>query len=406
VSVHATSTNVLGPYKEVGLTYTYQNGKGHNTTGLTLVDGTYAVLESAIVPGWIFTAPGLNGPFTYQGSLRWNGNGYNPTNVTSNLQIAVGGDHRYWAIGSSGFVLNSDTLLGTFTAVGPSIYPTISGTDNGKAEDPIIWYSGGYYHVVYNYWDIRRAYHVMSVDGVHNWISTGVAVDRSTNFLRYTDGTVNHWGNMERPNVYMENGHVAYFTFAVTDQNKDQGSNCCSTGSKVIVVPFDGVSFDADNGGLGGFGGGAGGAAGAGGNTAGAGGGGSAGHGTTSGGGGAAGAAGTGAGGRGAGGAGAGGTATAGAGGAATGAAGAAGTGSSRASSGGAVGTGGSAGSGVGAGGRATDPGQTSSGCACRTGADPSGSSGPGLLLLFAAAWLRAHRRRSKVGSRAARTRP
>ena len=51
----------------------------------------------------------------------------------------------------------------------------------------------------------------MSKDGIHNWINTGVAVDRSSDFCRYTDGTVNHWGNMERPNVYMENGHVVCF---------------------------------------------------------------------------------------------------------------------------------------------------------------------------------------------------
>ena len=183
------------------------------------------------------------------------GNGFNPTNVTSNLQITVGPDQRYWAIGSSGFVLNSDKLLGTYQALGPSIYPSIAGMNNGNAEDPIIWYSGGYYHVVYNYWDARKAYHLMSVYGIHNWINTGVALDRSTDFIRYTDGTVNHWGNMERPNVYMENGHVTYFTFAVTDQNKDQSSNCCSTGSKVIVVPFDGEAFDADNAGTGGSGG-------------------------------------------------------------------------------------------------------------------------------------------------------
>jgi hypothetical protein len=109
---------------------------------------------------------------------------------------------------------------------------------------------------------MRRAYHIMSADGIRNWINTGVAVDRTTDAFRYTDGTVNHWGNMERPNVYMENGHVAYFTLAVTDQNKDQSSNCCSTGTKVIVVPFDGVAFDNDNSGLGGAGGAGGGGAG------------------------------------------------------------------------------------------------------------------------------------------------
>ncbi len=260
VSVHAVSdSNILGPYIYVGPTYSYQNGKGHNTTGLTLIDGTYAVVESAIVPGWIFTSSSLDGPFNYQGGITWDGNGFNPSNITSNLQITVGADNRYWAISSSGFVMNSDKILGTYKVVTPSVYPSISGMNSGTAEDPVIWYSGGYYHVVYNYWDARKAYHLMSVDGISNWINTGVALDRLTDFIRYTDGTVNHWGNMERPNVYMENGHVTYFTFAVTDQNKDQSSNCCSTGSKVIVVPFDGAAFDADNAG------GAGGSSGAGG---------------------------------------------------------------------------------------------------------------------------------------------
>jgi MYXO-CTERM domain-containing protein len=104
-------------------------------------------------------------------------------------------------------------------------------------------------------------YHLMSADGVHNWINTGITVapscgqdpmqgctDTETNFIRYTDGTVNHWYNMERPNVVLENGHVAYFTFAVSDVNKN-GQPPPPTASKVIVVPFDGVSFDCDNGG-------------------------------------------------------------------------------------------------------------------------------------------------------------
>jgi hypothetical protein len=141
---------------------------------------------------------------------------------------------------------NADNVLGKYDVRTSRIYPSIQGEDNGKAEDPIMWYSGGYYHVVYNYWNTRKGYHIMSKDGVHNWINTGVALDRSSNFCRYTDGTVNHWGNMERPNVYMENGHVVAFTFAATDDNKDESK---ATAGKILVVPFDGVKFDADSGG-------------------------------------------------------------------------------------------------------------------------------------------------------------
>ena len=63
---------------------------------------------------------------------------------------------------------------------------------------------------------------------------------------RYKDGTVNHWEKIERPGVLLENGHVAYFTFAVLDVPKDQEKSNDNHGSKVIVVPFDGAALDRD----------------------------------------------------------------------------------------------------------------------------------------------------------------
>jgi hypothetical protein len=249
VSVHAVSDHVLGPYKEVGPTYTYQNGRGHNTNALRLLDGSYAVIESAIVPGWIFTSKTLDGPFTYKGSISWNDNGFNVGSVTANLGIFVGPDKKYWGFSNSGAVMVADDVLGKYEVKTSKIYLDNPGANLNYAEDPMMWYSGGYYHVVYNYWNIHKSYHIMSADGIRNWKATGLAVDPSTDFCRYEDGTVNHWGNMERPNVIMENGHVTHFTFAVTDKNKDSGSNCCMTGSKILIVPFDGVAFDADNGG-------------------------------------------------------------------------------------------------------------------------------------------------------------
>jgi hypothetical protein len=74
----------------------------------------------------------------------------------------------------------------------------------------------------------------------------GLAYDPTTNFARYKDGTVNHWEKMERPTVYLENGHVAYFTFAVIDVPKENEHGNDNHGSKVVVDPFDGVKFDRD----------------------------------------------------------------------------------------------------------------------------------------------------------------
>src|SRR6185312_109414 len=75
----------------------------------------------------------------------------------------------------------------------------------------------------------------------------------------YTDGTVDHWYKMERPNVVVENGLITPVTFAVSDVDKNnQISAGTNHGSKVIVVPFDGATFEKDTGvtGTGGAGGG------------------------------------------------------------------------------------------------------------------------------------------------------
>ena len=68
-------------------------------------------------------------------------------------------------------------------------------------EDPVVWYSGGLYHIVVNGWSDRKAYHLTSADGINDWTFRGLAYDPTTDFVRYTDGTVNHWDKIERPGV-------------------------------------------------------------------------------------------------------------------------------------------------------------------------------------------------------------
>src|SRR5450631_412606 len=102
------------------------------------------------------------------------------------------------------------------------------------------------YQIVVNCWSERKAVHLTSADGITNWKNRGLAYDPTTNFVRYTDGTVNHWDKIERPGVLLENGHVAYFTFAVLDVPKNQEKGNDNHGSKVIVIPFDGAALDRD----------------------------------------------------------------------------------------------------------------------------------------------------------------
>jgi hypothetical protein len=165
----------------------------------------------------------------------------------SNVSIMVRPDGDYMIVPRSGAILISkDGILGPYTVQGPSVYPKVAGLPLRNLEDPVVWYSGGLYHVVVNGWSDRKAYHITSPDGINNWTFRGLAYDPTRDFLRYTDGTLNHWDKIERPGVLKENGHVTHFTFAVLDVPKDQERGNDTHGSKIIVVPFDGAALDRD----------------------------------------------------------------------------------------------------------------------------------------------------------------
>ena len=152
--------------------------------------------------------------------------------------------------GRAGVVRLSDhDVLGPYVAQGANIYPGVEGLpkhDLGHFEAPVLWYSGDCYHLVVNNWSDRKAYHLTSRDGIAGWTYRGLAYDPTVDFLRYTNGTVNHWTKLERPSVYIENGHVAAVTLAVIDVQKEQENGNDGHGSKVIVIPFDGQAMDRD----------------------------------------------------------------------------------------------------------------------------------------------------------------
>jgi hypothetical protein len=165
----------------------------------------------------------------------------------SNVAVMVRTDGNYEIVARSGAIMiSSEGILGPYRLRGRSIYPGMPGLPTRNLEDPAIWYSGGLYHIVVNCWSERKAFHLTSPDGITNWTNRGLAYDPTTNFVRYQDGTVNHWDKIERPGVFLVNGHPAYFTFAVLDVPKEEERGNDNHGSKIIVVPFDGVSFDQD----------------------------------------------------------------------------------------------------------------------------------------------------------------
>ena len=268
---HAISqSNVLGPYQRQDYVYS-NNGshKGHNVSAVELPDGSYAVVVSEIVPLTIYKSSSLDGPWT----------GCSPTSQigASNISLVPRHDNKFEIVERNGTIAVSDTLCGTYVKQHPttgytqnmtdSIYPKrtstpgVSNPNYTYQEDPHIWRSGGVYHVIYSGSGDRVGWHVYSVDGLTNWKDNGYAWSpRDYQKIYCYEGTTTctQWYKMERPGVVLEGGHPTHITWAVADVDKDNmvlpGTN---HGTKIVVVPFDGVAFDSDFG-VGGTGGAAG----------------------------------------------------------------------------------------------------------------------------------------------------
>ena len=241
VAVHAVSDSLTGPYIDKGLLWPDdQGGKGHNVTALTMPDGTYAVVISETRPTEVYTSKSLDGPWEHKGTIKVEGE---PNWHGSNVSIMVRPDGNFEFTQREGRIYFSDKgILGPYKIVSPSVWP--KGIPN--FEDPCIWYSGGIYHILVNSWSNKKAYHLTSTDGIKDWTNRGTAYDPRTDMIRYADGTANHWTKIERPSVYIENGHVAAMTFAAIDVEKENDKGDDGHGSKVLVIPFDGAALDHD----------------------------------------------------------------------------------------------------------------------------------------------------------------
>ena len=247
-AIQATSPNLYGPYTDQGLMWPSVNGgMGHNVTPLQLKDGTYAVTISGTGPGQVFTSPSLNGPWTARGNVVVASGPYSSTFDTSgNLRIILRPDGKYEAITSNFQLATADNVTGPFTVLTPRLFEQIAGSPTQNMEDPLLFYTGNTYHVIFNNWYAKQAYSYASSDGITNWtLQPGLAYAPAADFVRYTDGTVNHWTKLERPSVYIENGHAVAMTFAAIDVEKEQDLGNDQHGSKIIVVPFDGAGLDS-----------------------------------------------------------------------------------------------------------------------------------------------------------------
>ncbi len=271
---HAISEQgVLGPYRRQD--YVYNNNgshKGHNVSALELPDGTYAVVVSETVPFTIYTSSSLDGPWTSCApAIQANGINYTDGNFASNVSLVARHDGKYEIVQRHGHIGIADTLCGPYLLQKPtwaypaenrptidSIYPrrtSIPGVPNPTyawEEDPHIWRSGGIYHVLYSGSGDRVGWHLYSPDGINDWRDGGLSCNPrlyEKMFCYEGSTTCNQWYKMERPGVVLENGHVTHVTWAVADVDKDnQIPGNSNHGSKIVVIPFDGVTFDADYG--------------------------------------------------------------------------------------------------------------------------------------------------------------
>jgi hypothetical protein len=252
-AVWATSSNLYGPYTDQGYCFTDNGSAGHNVNVIKLKSGdpsgkTYAMTLSGSVggSGRVYGATSLSGPWSYLGNIQMDMNGYSGRFMSGdNFRVILRPDGKYMCL-TGRIGISDNSILGPYKCQQANDFTaSVSGSPTVNMEDPNIFYSGNKYHVLYNCWSSATAYSYTSADGVTFTMDKGFAYQPSANNTRYTNGTVNHWKLLERPFAYIENGHVVAFTFAAINVEKADDKANDQNGSKVIVVPFDGASFDS-----------------------------------------------------------------------------------------------------------------------------------------------------------------
>ena len=254
-AIYAVSDSLYGPYEDQGPIWPdHYEGAGHNVFAFKLSESDplvqegykYAIVVSDVgkygneVNGTFHIAKSLDGEWEHRGKMQVDTNNFS----LSNISILVRPDGKYEAINRNGDIATSDSLLGNWNVESTRLWWNVQGMPSENVEDPVIWYSDGLYHCVANKWDAKQAYYLTSKDGLTNWtLQPGTAYTPTTQFLEYEDGTENNWTKLERPNVYIENGTLTAFTFAVIDVEKEEDYGNDAHGSKIIVVPFDGESL-------------------------------------------------------------------------------------------------------------------------------------------------------------------
>lgn len=224
--VHAVSNDPLGPYKVVSVV-----GKGHNPEIYRLLDGSYIL---GVMGHKAYKAKSIKGPWVQiETTFDFIDKKQNPTNRTYIVQR----DGSVLMMNKEGHLFISKNANEHFKELEnvPPVYKRKKGTHE---EDPVIWKDEVQYNLIVNDAFGRKAYHLTSQDGIHNWVyEDGIAYD--PDILKRVGGTLGAWWKLERPKIRQDKfGRATHINFATIDTLKNHDLANDNHSSKNIVLPL------------------------------------------------------------------------------------------------------------------------------------------------------------------------
>ncbi|SDW29197.1 hypothetical protein SAMN05444411_101427 [Lutibacter oricola] len=223
--VHAVSNNPLGRYKVIDVI-----GAGHNPEIYRLNDGSYII---GVMGNKAYKAPNLNGPWTQIETIfNFLDKKQNPTNRT----YVVRKDGSVLMMNKEGYLFVSENANEHFVEL--DAVPAFKRKKETHEEDPVIWKDEVQYNLIMNDAFGRKAYHLTSKDGIHNWtFEEGIAYN--PDILKHVGGSLGNWWKLERPKIRKDKyGRATHINFAAIDTLKNNDLANDNHSSKNIVLPL------------------------------------------------------------------------------------------------------------------------------------------------------------------------
>ncbi len=223
---HAVSDNPMGPFKVIEVI-----GKGHNPEIYRLKDGSYII---GVMGNKAYSAPNLEGPWTQiETTFNFLDKKQNPTNRT----YIVRENGSVLMMNKEGYLFVSEKANEHFKEL--NVKPAFRRTKDTHEEDPVIWKDEVQYNLLINDAFGRKAYHLTSKDGIHNWIyEDGFAYNPK--IINELASDLGNWWKLERPKIRQDiYGRATHINFAAIDTLKNYDLANDNHSSKNIVLPLE-----------------------------------------------------------------------------------------------------------------------------------------------------------------------